>query len=148
MVPAIQYIDRNWNQLRYDQVPIKWPCCLIDIDRIDYSQATDLCRLAEATISLTIAEQVITRTSLRAPSKSDGYAILDVIKSVIDALEGYHIPGTTQALTRTNLVHSYSDKGHDVYTLTFSTAWVEQPNKEGATVKASPSVKVRLKIPD
>lgn len=148
MVPALQYIDRNWNQLRYDQAPIKWPCCLIDLDSIDYSQAADLCRVAEASISITIATQVLTRTSAKAPSKTTGFDILDIVENVIEALEGYRVPDTTQSLARTRLEHSYSDKGHDIYTLTFTTAWVERVQQEGETVQASPSISVRLQVPD
>ncbi len=147
-VPTLQYIDRNWNQLRYDQAPIKWPCALIDLDSIDYSQAADCVRIAEASISIIIADQVLTRSSMHAPSKNNAYDILDILSAVIEALEGYRIPDTTQALSRTHLEHSYSDKGHDIYTLTFTTAWIEQPNEEGQTVMASPSINVRLKLPD
>ena len=64
------------------------------------------------------------------------------------ALEGYRVPDTTQALARTRLAKTYSDQTYDVYTLTFTTAWVEHPNKEGETVQASTSITVRLKIPD
>lgn len=147
-VPTLRYIDKNWGQLNIPQPPVQWPCCLIDLDSIDYSQATDRCRLSEASISLTVADQHTVRSSAKAPSKSNAYDILDVITAIIEALEGYRVPDTTQALTRTRLQKTYSDQSYDVYTLTFTTAWVEQPNKEGETVQASPSISVRLQLPD
>lgn len=136
-VPALRYIDKNWNQLNLPQPPVQWPCCLIDIDNIDYSQTSGSDRLADATISLTIATQHTVRSSTKAPSKSDAYDVLDVLESVMETLEGWRVPDTTQALTRTRLAKAYSDQSYDVYTLTFSTAWVEtQPDN---STPASPS---------
>ncbi len=139
MVPALRYIDKNWNQLNIPQPPVQWPCCLIDLDNIDYSQTSSSDRLADATISLTIATQHTVRSSAKAPSKSDAYDM--------EALEGWRVPDTTQALARTRLAKTYSDQSYDVYTLTFTTAWVEQITVEGETVQASPSINVRLKLP-
>lgn len=148
MVPALRYIDKNWNQLNMPQPPVQWPCCLIDLDNIDYSQAAHLTRLAEASISLTVADHHTVRSSAKAPSKSNAYDILDVLESVMEALEGWRVPDTTQALARTRLAKTYSDQSYDVYTLTFTTAWVEQVTEEGETVNASPSISVRLQLPD
>lgn len=148
LVPSLQYIDKNWGQLNLPQPPVKWPCCLIDLDSIDYSQASDLCRLAQANIVITIATQALTRTSAKAPSKSNGYDILDLIEDIITALEGFLVPDTTQSLARTRLSKTYSDQSYDIYSLTFSTAWIEQPQKEGETLQASPSISVSLDIPN
>ncbi len=146
MVPALRYIDKNWNQLNMPQPPVQWPCCLIDLDSIDYSQAAHLTRLAEASIRLTVADHHTVRSSAKAPSKSNAYDILDVLENVIEALEGYRVPDTTQALTRTRLAKTYSDQSYDVYTLTFTTAWVEQVQQEGETVQVSPSISLHLKL--
>lgn len=147
LVPSLQYIDKNWGQLNLPQPPVKWPCCLIDLDSIDYSQASDLCRLAQANIVITIATQALTRTSAKAPSKSNGYDILDLIEDIITALDGWRVPDTTQALVRTRLAKAYSDQSYDVYSLTFTTAWVEQIQQEGQTIQASPSISVRFNPP-
>jgi len=147
LVPALQYIDKNWGQLNLPQPPVKWPCCLLDLDNIDYSQTSSSDRLADVTINITIAEHHTVRSSAKAPSKEDAYAILDILECVMETLEGWRVPNTSQALTRTRLAHTYSDQSYDVYTLTFTTAWVEQVTEEGETVKASPSINVRLKLP-
>lgn len=147
-VTKLKYIDKNWGQLNIPQPPVQWPCCLIDVASIDYTQTSDLDRLADATIELTIADHHTVRSSAKAPSKSDAYEILDTIEAVIEALEGYRVPDTTQALTRTRLAKTYSDQSYDVYTLTFTTAWVEQISKKGRTVNVLPSINVRLKMPD
>ena len=37
-VSALKYIDKDWNQLKFEQPPVKWPCALIDVKNINYSQ--------------------------------------------------------------------------------------------------------------
>ena len=137
MVPALRYIDKNWNQLNLPQPPVQWPCCLIDLDSVEYSQTSSLDRLATAHISLLVADQHTVRSSAKAPAKTDAYDILDVLEDIMEALEGWHIPDTTQALTRSNLSKAYRDQSYDVYTLIFDTAWVERQPDNSAT--ASPS---------
>ena len=146
-VKALRYIDKNWSQLTIPQPPGQWPCCLIDVANIDYTQTSGLGRLAEATIELTIADHHAVRSSAKAPQKASAYDILDVIGSVITALEGYRVPNTTQALTRTRLAKAYSDQSYDVYTLSFTTAWVE-PEEEPTMVSVPVAVNVSLQLPD
>ena len=81
LVPALRYIDKNWNQLNMPQPPVQWPCCLIDLDSIDYSQTSSADRLADATIILTVATQHTVRSSAKATTKADAYDILDVLES-------------------------------------------------------------------
>lgn len=146
-VPSLQYIDKNWGQLNLPQPPVKWPCCLIDLDSIDYSMGTHRTRLAEASIILTIADHHAVRSSAQAPAKDNAYDILDIIQDIISALDGWRVPDTTQALVRTRLSKAYSDQSYDVYSLTFSTAWIEQI-EEGQTTQASPSISINLDIPN
>ena len=147
LVPSLQYIDKNWGQLNIPQPPVKWPCCLIDLDSIDYTMGTHSTRLANASIVLTIADHHTVRSSALAPSKNAAYDILDLIEDIFTALDGWRVPNTTQSLVRTRLAKAYSDQSYDVYTLTFTTAWVEQVTEEGQTVTASPSINVRLDLP-
>ena len=37
-VPELAYIDKNWGQLDYEAPPVKWPCALLDIDEVPFSQ--------------------------------------------------------------------------------------------------------------
>ncbi|MBP3762927.1 MAG: hypothetical protein J6I49_03490 [Bacteroidales bacterium] len=147
-VASLRYIDKNWGQLNEPQPPVQFPCALLDVENIDYSQLTDRDRVANATLSVVIASQNMVRTSAKAPSKEEAYAVIDTLEAVMEALEGFRIPDTTQALTCTRLQRSYVDKNYSVYILTYTTAWVAQINNEGETVKASPSIKVRILTPD
>ncbi len=134
-VPALRHTDKNWGQLTLPQPPVQWPCCLIDLDSVDYSQTASPDSLAQAAITLTLADRHTVRSSAKAPSKADAYDFLDIIEAVSESLEGWRVPNTTQALTRTRLARAYADTSYDVYTLTLSTAWVEQIRQEGETIQ-------------
>lgn len=140
--PSLQYIDKNWGQLNMPQPPVKWPCCLLDIEDIQFSELSGTMRLATATLSLVLADQHSTRSSGDAQHREDAYSILDTIEEVIEALEGYRVPETTQGLTRTQLRKSYTDKSYDVYALGYTTAWVSHIEEEGQ--KQSVTVKIEV----
>ena len=147
-VPSLRYIDKNWGQLNEPQPPVQFPCALLDIDSVDYSQLTDRDRVATASVSVVIASQTIIRTSAKAPSKEEAYAVMDTLEAVMQALEGYRVPHTTQALNCTQLQRSYVDKNYSVYILSFSTAWIDQIKEEDETSPVSPSISVRIAVPD
>ena len=54
-VSALKYIDKDWNQLKFEQPPVKWPCALIDVTNISYSQMGQLWQMAEADVEITVA---------------------------------------------------------------------------------------------
>ena len=37
-IEELSYIDKDWGQLQYEQPPVQWPCALIDVANIDYTQ--------------------------------------------------------------------------------------------------------------
>ena len=145
-IPTLKYIDKNWGQLTFPQPPVKYPCALIDLDNIDYTQAARQDRLATATIAITIAGQRLRRSSALAPAHNDAYNIFDLLEQVMAALDGHTIPGTCQQLIRTNLRKDLGDDSHDIYTITFTTAWLDK-YENGATIQATPSIHVRLESP-
>ncbi len=145
-VPALKYIDKDWGQFSFPQPPVKYPCALIDLDSIDYTQAAHQDRLATATIAITIADQRLRRSSALAPAHNDAYNIFDLLEQVMAALDGLTIPGTCQQLTRSNLRKDLGDDSHDIYTVTFTTAWLDR-YENGATAQAAPSIHVRLGVP-
>ena len=142
-MPALRYIDKDWQQLTIPQPPVQWPCCLIDLDSVDYTQLGGRARRAEAQITLTVADEPLTRSSAQAPSKNEAYDTLDVVAAVRDTLHGWRVPGTTQDLAVKNIAKTFRDKGHVVYTLTFATAWTER-EPATPTAPAQPAVTVRL----
>ncbi len=145
-VPALKYIDKNRGQLTLPQPPVKFPCALIDLDNIDYTQAARQDRLATASIAITIADQRLRRSSALAPSHNSAYGIFDLLEAVMATLDGHSIPGTCQQLIRTAIRKDLGDDSHDIYTITFTTAWLDK-YENGATAQATPSIHARLELP-
>ena len=135
-VPAVKYVDKNWGQLQQGQPPVQWPCVLIDLDHIEYSGTGSAERLARVSLTLTVADRHGVKSSGQAPRRGEAYQILDLLEQVMETLEGWRVPGTSQALTRERLSKSYSDASHDVYELSYSTAWVEAPERRGQRAPA------------
>lgn len=99
-VPGIAYIDEDWGQLDdySPNTPVKWPCCLIDITNVDFSDI-GIDRKAmphnrqEGTgnITITFANLKLTNTSFKAPQgqKDDARAILDLIELTHAKIQGF-----------------------------------------------------------
>lgn len=123
-VPALKHIDKNWNQLNYEQPPVKWPCALIDIANADYSQVAQLHQIAEADVEITIADLRFTNTSLRNPNREDGFDIFTLLDDVHQALQGFR-PTGAQQLVRTNLQKVEYGYNYEIYKMTYRTSWNE-----------------------
>jgi len=99
-VIGISYIDEDWGQLDdySPNTPVKWPCCLIDVTNIEFS---DIGRDKKATpqnrqegngnMTLTFANMKLTNTSFKAPQgqKDNARAILDLIEEVHGKIHGF-----------------------------------------------------------
>lgn len=141
-VESLRYIDKNWNQLNEAQPPVQWPCCLIDLEQVDYSKIAGRGRMAAAVITLTVADSHAVRSSANAPQKCGAYGILDVVEAIAGSLEGWRVPHTTQGLELTRLEKAYTDRSYDVYAMRFTAAWVEEGTEEGVTMTATPPIRI------
>lgn len=137
------WTDKDWGQLQYPQPPVKFPCVLIDIERVDFSSLERDGQIAEVDIFLTIANRRLKASSVKAPDRRDGYHLLDVLESVHKALQLYHA-GWYAPLLRKSMSKVYIDNTIEVYSVVYSTSF-KQPNDEGE--KLFPSiVKVDINI--
>lgn len=92
-IAQIRYIDENWGQLAYydNTMPVQFPCCLIDISNVQYSNAGRDVRqtpqqrqIGRTEIKFTLANLKLTNTSLRAPQnqKNDTWAIWELFRRI------------------------------------------------------------------
>ena len=130
-----RYVARNWNQLSYEQPPVQFPCALVDITSVNYSQLAHGSYRADATITVTIADQQLARDAV------DHF--LDVVNTLIEHLNLFYTDFLEQPLTLNAFSRSYSDKSYDVYTLTFTTSWSINIPK-AATSKAPNAFKISI----
>jgi hypothetical protein len=121
-IPDLKHIDKNWGQLLYKEPPVKFPCALLDVDNVDYTQLGMLAQTANATIGITVANYRLVNSSLHAPKKEEAYAILETIEKIHQLLHGWS-NGSFQPLIRINLQKMDDAFCYEVYKVSYKTAW-------------------------
>ena len=134
-VPAL-WTDKDWGQFQHPQPPVKFPCALIDIESVSFSSLARDGQMAEVDIVLTIADQRLKATSVKAPDRRDGYFLLDMAESVHKALQLRHADWYAP-LVRKSMRKVYVDNTSEVYSVVYSTAF-KCPAEEGG--KLAPDI--------
>lgn len=79
-VPELAYIDKNWGQFDYDMPPVKWPCVLLDIDTIPFTQTGGGGQIADgATVEIMAGNLRLVSSSAAAPNKADAYFLIELL---------------------------------------------------------------------
>ena len=121
-ITELKHIDKNWGQLLHEQPPVKFPCALLDIEKVDYSQLGNLAQTAEGIVEITIANFRLTNSSGKAPRKEDAYAVMEIIEKIHQLLHGWS-NGEFQRLIRINVQKLDASYAYEVYKISFQTAW-------------------------
>lgn len=144
-IGELKHIDKNWGQLQYEQPPLKFPCALLDIANVNYSQLGQLAQQAEGYIDITIANLRLTNSNLRNPNKEASYEVFDIMDAIHQLLHGWS-NGTFGRLIRTNLQKVATDSSYEIYKLTYRTTWLVLKEQTGTTtVQLSPTINYQLK---
>ncbi|MBQ0112997.1 MAG: hypothetical protein KBT03_07695 [Bacteroidales bacterium] len=115
-----RYIDTQWGQLDAQPPAVAFPCCLVDIESVEYEQLAHLGQTATCTISFTIG----TSTLDNCP-----HEIFDLIEHLHCIIQGLS-DKSFQPLQRTSLSHNPTSKDIDTYTITYTTAYTVTPIKK------------------
>lgn len=130
-VTGVNYVDEDWGQLDYfsPNFPVKFPCVLIDVTNATYSnigqdkQAAPINRqMADATISLTIANLKLTNSSGMAPQfqKDNTWSIHELIEEIHKVIQGYKATDNATALIRVGMNRTKRDDGVQEYMVRYS----------------------------
>ncbi|MBS7234057.1 hypothetical protein KHA90_23925 [Flavobacterium psychroterrae] len=132
-VPGIAYIDEDWGQLDdySPNPPVKWPCCLIDITNIDFSDiGRDNKSIPQnrqegtGSIVLTFANLKLTNTSFNAPQaqKDDARAIHELIELAHGKIHGFAPVMGSGRLMRKSFKRVKRDDGIQQYQVVYTIA--------------------------
>lgn len=121
-VEELKYVDKNWGQLEYDQPPVKFPCVLIDIENVNYTQIGAGCQQAEAIITITICGLQLVRSSALAPNRENSFETLDILDKIFQALQNFS-PNNATPLMRTNQRKVLANSSYEVYVTSFATSY-------------------------
>ena len=130
-VAPLKYVDEDWGQLDdYSAYPpVQWPCCLIDVNAVQYSNigmdraATPIQRQeGTAAISFTFANLRVTNSSARAPKRQQEQAwkLLEIIQQAHEVLQGFRPEENSGVLVRSAFSRVKRDDGIQQYRVTYS----------------------------
>lgn len=89
-VPELRHIDMNLGQMNMENPPVDYPCALIDVTDIRYSQTGQGGQVGTATIDIELFFSVNSPSNMSAPNsvRTQAMAHFDIVKKVYTSLEG------------------------------------------------------------
>lgn len=130
-ITAFNYVDENWGQLDYysQHPPVKWPCALIDIQAMKYSNigmdktATPQNRqMGEFLLEIRVANLKLSNTSARAPQaqRANAHSIWDLIEEIHQKIQGFSPIPMCGKLIRVGMNKVDHDDGVQEYSIIYS----------------------------
>ncbi len=103
--PLLRYIDQDLGQLENYEMrpPVAWPCALIDIEDVIFSDFGDnLGQNAEGFVQIRVGQQQYSPANKLAPKAIRDMALkyYDTEQEVFEALHGFTAPGFSKLLRR------------------------------------------------
>ena len=90
-VPELRFVGEDWGQLNFDQPPVNFPCGLIDLSEVDYSDAGRNRQKADAKLVITIADIRYDGIAAFNPAKvnEQAFLIFQIMEKVNSLIHGY-----------------------------------------------------------
>ncbi len=126
----IKYIDEDWGQLDYysQNMPVQWPCVLIDIASATYSnlgidrdKSPQNRQMGSYVVQITIANIKLSPSSAKSSSlqKEKAWEVLDLVEQVHCQLHGYSPTPNSSKLIRTSFARQMRDDGVQEYRVNY-----------------------------
>lgn len=121
-VNAVRYVDENWGQLDLygPEIPVKWPCVLIDIGSGQFSNIGRNNNVIPAnrqqgtfSVELTISTLKLTNSSFNAPptQKWHAFEIWEIVEEIHKKIQGWPPTDKSGGLIRSSLNRVRRDDG-------------------------------------
>lgn len=125
-IPELRYTGEDWGQLDYfAQKPVKFPCALVDLEEVDYTDNAPRRQQAIASLTVRVADSQVVSGSFQSPSTGREFALFDLLQRVAEALHG--LSGETfSPLVRTGLVRARRDDTIREFRLSFRFAFTDR----------------------
>ncbi len=143
-VPELKYIDKDWEQLESEYPAVNWPCCLIDIESVEYDDGRAV-QFANATVLLTVADQRTASSSAgAAPAQvAEAYSTIDLVEA-IDAKLHLFSNGDFAPLVRRSFRRIAAGTGYECYQVTYVTAYRCEYPPNMMLVRATPVINAEI----
>ena len=148
-LPQLKYVDKDWGQLDVEKPAVGFPCAVIDIDRVDYTDLSAGWQLASGTFIVKVANQRTNPSSAHAPSaaKNNSYAALELCDDVHLALNGFngsHTPSEYAPLVRTGFQKLENGLKFECYAIIYKSQWKVPPVAQTRTTVTGVGVGVEF----
>lgn len=124
-VAALKYVDEDWGQLDYysPNPPVKWPCALIDVISVQWSNYGKKGQLGLARIRVRLADLRTSNSSGKAPAgqKAASNSFYTLTQNVFKALHGWSGADHYSALMRESEGRIKRDDGIKEHAMIFTT---------------------------
>jgi hypothetical protein len=138
-VTELKHTDKNWGQLLYEQPPVKFPCALLDITGVNYSQLGNLAQTANGVVEITIANLRLTHSSGKAPKKQESYTVFEIIEKIHQLLHGW-TDEKFSPLIRVNLQKLDAAYCYEIYKVSYQTTWRVFKEYDQVPVQVTPKI--------
>ena len=144
-VSELAYIDKNWGQFDYDVPPVKWPCVLLDIDEVPFTQLGGGGQIADGvTVEILAANLRLVSSSAAAPNKADAYLLIELLDKIHSVLQRF-TDGTFGPMFRTQIKKVAAVRAGECYKVLYQTAYTLPGVQKGQSVELPPS-SIRLDV--
>lgn len=143
-VTALKYIDQDWGQMDYfPNPPVKFPCALIDIQSVQYTNTGELIQQGTAIIVIRLFNLKISNSSKESPQsqKDNAKKIWQLIEDVNKAIHGqkflqagYGVP------IREQMRRTKREDGCYQTELYYSVQFTDNSCRPGTTIPQEPVV--------
>jgi len=90
-IPELRFVGEDWGQLNFEQPPVNFPCALIDLFEVDYSDGGRNLQKADAKLVISIADIRYEGITAFNPAKVNerAFAIFWIMEKVNSLIHGY-----------------------------------------------------------
>jgi hypothetical protein len=113
-VSALKYIDQDWGQMDYfNPPPVKFPCALLDIQSVNYSNTTNNMQIGEAILAVRLFDMRLSNSSIGAPSnmKEQAGKIWQLVEDINRALHHQFVGASFGKPVRTQMRRTKRNDG-------------------------------------
>lgn len=113
----VSTVDINWGQLSGEPLSRFFPCVLIDLEKVTFSQQRNGYQLAEADIRIVVADSIPDED---CPDEINPLQLYGLIENAHNSLQQFS-DGNFAPLCRTSMEKTENDGNYHGYTITYQT---------------------------
>lgn len=135
IILGLKYVDKDWGQLSLEQPAVGFPCALVDIADVRYSELGQGWKNAVATVTVKVANNRTNASSVHAPTdaKNSSYKTLDLCDDVglkLGQFNGLHEPSLYSPLVMTGFYKVEDALKFECYEMQYKTSFKVPPEQE------------------